>query len=360
MPTMPTMPSPTDDPSLENPFFAPISSPPPAPPFLKKVSRRGRWLILWTTIFILACVAFVVAGSRPPYNFVPNTLVHVSANMPLSSVEKLLKADHVIASTHLFRLGVFFAGGSSSVHAGDYFFQNPASVWQIAARLAHGEQGLTPVRVTFPEGTSIRGMSVILGQSLSTSTAGFAFDTKTFLSLASTSEGYLFPDTYFFPPNVTPAVVIATMKEVFDQKVRSVQLPAARQGHTLHDVIIMASILEKEALTDTDRRIIAGVLWKRLAAGQLLQIDPPFAYALGKTSDALTLADLQVNSPYNTYKYKGLPPTAINNPGLEALTAAVNASTTPYWYYLGDKNGVMHYAVTYAQHLANRAKYLGK
>ncbi len=199
-------------------------------------------------------------------------------------------------------------------------------------------------------------MSVILGNDLKT----FNFNSAEFLSLASTSEGYLFPDTYFFAPNVTPSNVIATMKANFDQKIESIYPLIAKSGRSPRNIVIMASILEKEALTDNDRRIIAGILWKRIDAGQPLEIDSPFAYALGKTSSKLTLNDLQYNTPYNTYRNKGLPPTPINNPGLEALTAAATASTTPYWYYLNDSQGVIHYATTYQQHLNNRALYLNK
>ncbi|MEI6057722.1 MAG: endolytic transglycosylase MltG [bacterium] len=331
---------------------------PPKRSFLETISPRvyaGIGLAI-----ICVCAAWLFVESRPVTNFVPNTLVRVNKNMSLSSVGALLQKQNIIRSTYLFRIAVTLSGKTSTVNAGDYFFQTPLSVWQVADRLVHNEQGLTPARVTFPEGTSVRGMSVILPSIFSSSTTGFAFDAKKFAALASTSEGYLFPDTYFFPPNVTADTVVSTMKATFNQRVKTINSQIVASHHSLGDVVIMASILEKEALTDTDRRIVAGVLWKRIADGMPLQIDPPFAYALGKTSDALTTADLQVDSPYNTYRHKGLPPTPINNPGLEALTAAVNASSTPYWFYLSDKKGVMHYAATYEGHLANRAKYLGK
>jgi UPF0755 protein len=326
---------------------------------------------------VLLLAALIVANSSAPAGFIPNTLVHVDSGASLSTVGSLLKNEHVIRSTILFRFAVAVFGSGYSATAGDYFFQTPPTVWRVAYRLVHNQEGLTPLKVTFPEGTSVRGMSVILGAALdtvsgttstststSTSTTTAAavpiFNVKSFLLLASTSEGYLFPDTYFFMPNVTPAAVIGTMTVTFDQKIKSLLPAITTAGHSVHDVVIMASILEKEALTDSDRRIIAGILWKRIANGQPLQVDSPFAYAFGKTSDQLTLTDLQTNSPYNTYLNKGLPVTPINNPGLEALTAAVESSSTPYWYYLSDKKGVIHYAVTYDQHLANRAKYLGK
>lgn len=330
-------------------------------PFLPVPAKKVSWRVYTLGFLAIVFLVTVVVGvsSQAPASFVPNTIVHVSKNMSLSTVGNLLKKKNVIKSTFLFRIVTNISGGGSSVQAGDYLFKTPPLVWQVASRLIQNDQGFTLVRVTIPEGTSVRGMGAILNTAFNASST-FTFKTKSFLSLASTSEGYLFPDTYLLLPNVTPSAVVSTMKNTFNQKIKTIAPLIAASHRSTKDIVIMASILEKEALVQADRQVIAGILWKRLDSGFLLQVDPPFAYAIGKTSDALTREDLQVDSPYNTYKNKGLPPTPINNPGLESLTAAATASTTPYWYYLSDKKGVMHYAVTYDQHLANRTKYLGK
>ena len=131
------------------------------------------------------------------------------------------------------------------------------------------------------------------------------------------------------------------------------------KNHVSYDQIVtMASIVEKEATSLADRQIIAGILWRRLADKYPLQVDPPFYYFLNKDSSQLTLADLAIDSPYNLYKHKGLTPTPIDNPGFDALYATVNPTVTKYWYYLSDSKGVMHYAITYDEHLANKAKYI--
>ncbi len=283
---MPLPESPDDIPNLPTSRFSPA---------------RG-WVIVGGVILALAVLAFTVMSVRPAPHFVPNTLVHVGKDMSLSAIANLLKKQHVIQSTVIFRMDVVMIRGAKSVAAGDYFFQTAPSTWNVADRMVHSEQGLTTTRVTFPEGTSVRGMSVILGDTLS----DFDFDAGKFLSLASTSEGYLFPDTYFFAPNVTPEEVIGTMKANFNNKLQSIYPTVTASGHSPHDVVIMASILEKEALTDSDRMIVAGILWKRIAAGQPLQVDSPFAYALGKTSAELTTDDLFDSTPYNTYRIKGL------------------------------------------------------
>ena len=126
----------------------------------------------------------------------------------------------------------------------------------------------------------------------------------------------------------------------------------------MDDIVTMASIVEKEATSTVDRQIIAGILWKRLADSYPLQVDAPFYYLLGKDSAHLTVVDLALDSSYNLYTHKGLTPTPIDNPGLDALSASINPTTTKYWYYLSDKKGNMHYAITYDEHLLNKEKYV--
>ena len=121
----------------------------------------------------------------------------------------------------------------------------------------------------------------------------------------------------------------------------------------------MASLLEEEARTTRSRQIISGILWKRIERGMRLQVDAVFPYILGKNTFELTLDDLAVDSPYNTYRYAGLPLGPISNPGLDSLRAALHPVQTPYLYYLSDKNGVFHWSRTYEEHLKKKKLYLG-
>ena len=120
----------------------------------------------------------------------------------------------------------------------------------------------------------------------------------------------------------------------------------------------MASLLEKEARTTESRRIIAGILWKRLEIGMLLQVDAVFGYIINKGSLQLTLEDLSIDSPYNTYRYKGLPIGPIANPGLDSLQAATMPILTDYLFYLSDKEGTMHYSETFEEHKRKKRLYL--
>ena len=134
----------------------------------------------------------------------------------------------------------------------------------------------------------------------------------------------------------------------------------ATTTYKLGDIIIMASILEAEARTTESRKIIAGILWKRLKLGMPLQVDSTFSYINGKNTYELTLDDLQIDSPYNTYKYASLPPGPIGNPGVDAINSALNPTVTKYLYFLSSKSGKMYYATTFEQHIKNKELYLNQ
>ncbi len=155
----------------------------------------------------------------------------------------------------------------------------------------------------------------------------------------------------------TPATVIKAMTDNFNAKEELVVSKIVLSGRKESDIIKMASIVEKEATSSANRRVVAGILWKRLDAGMPLQVDPPFYYILNKTA-ALTQADLATVSPYNLYLNKGLPPTPIDSPGLSAILDTVSPTASKYWFYISDSHGVMHFAATLAEHDANIAKYL--
>ncbi|MDD4990029.1 MAG: endolytic transglycosylase MltG [Candidatus Pacebacteria bacterium] len=166
-------------------------------------------------------------------------------------------------------------------------------------------------------------------------------------------EGYLFPDTYEFVLPITPETVIRKALNNFQEKV-----PADLRAGNFYQTMIMASLLEKEVKTYKDKQIVAGILWKRLKEGWPLQVDSTLNYAMAEPSAKLLLSDLDFDSPYNTYRNKGLPPTPICNPGLESIKAAVYYEDSPYWYYLSDKNGKTIFSKTFEQHKAAKARYL--
>ena len=311
------------------------------------------------TITIIASLAVIAAGflvvgaSIAPLSFPGPTTINIAPGTTLSQTADLLKNQGLIRSTWMYKIyAVLIDGGTRGVKSGQYLFDSPQSVLRIAYRTTHGLEGFPLVKVTIPEGLNSLEIGVAIKKVLPN------FDETSFETAAKNHEGYLFPDTYFWPTNVSVQQVIADMQTIFQSRLSGAMATINHFGQPLDQVIKMASIVEKEATSTTDRRIVAGILWHRLATGMALQVDPPFAYFLNKPLDQLTLADLKTESPYNLYLHTGLPPTPIDNPGLEAILDTVEPINTQYWFYLSGDDGVMHYATTLAGHNANKAKYL--
>jgi UPF0755 protein len=291
---------------------------------------------------------------RPPDTFPIDQLITVPAGSSLADIGNTLKKDGVVRSAIAFRISAIILGKGREMHAGDYMFKEPRDVFSIARAISIGAYGLEPIRIRVPEGATTRQMAVIFGSEL------VRFNQANFLAQATPMEGYLFPDTYFFLPNATESTVIQTMRQNFDAHLATIDAQIKASGHSLHDIVIMASILEREASgVGDDRRTISGVLWNRLARNMPLQVDVTFLYTIGKNSFELTKADLRSDSAYNTYTHTGLPPGPIGSPSLNALLAAATPIKSDYLFYLADSNGVTHYSKTYQQHLDKKHVYIG-
>ncbi len=317
----------------------------------RKPSKVFGFLVLFgaAVIFFLGLFRSLLAA---PVDFPVPYHLTVDPGQTLFSVSHELAADHVITSPRLFEIFMISFGSEKKVSEGEYYFDQPQNALEVAMRISGRQFGIDRQKVTFPEGFSTKEMAARLGATFP------AFDTELFLELAKDDQGRLFPDTYGFFPTVKPDLVLTTLKRTFVKKVPDFAVAVAASGKTEHEILTMASIIEKEANGDEDRKIVAGILWKRISIGMPLQVDAPFLYLLGKESKELTKKDLAMKSPYNTYINKGLPPTPINNPGLLAIEAALHPVESPYLYYLHDSSGAIHYASTYKQHQANIQKYL--
>lgn len=305
-------------------------------------------LIAAVVVLLIGYVFFIAA----PSNFPTGKRVVVPRGGSVSEVADTLARAHVIRSSLALESALRLSGASGKVQAGTYLLDAKENVFTIAHRLATGAYHLPPVRITFPEGDTSRDIAEKV------SAAFPAISQPEITSRAKAQEGYLFPDTYLFPPDATTQSVLETMRANFDAKIASLLSEVQTSGRSLSDIVTVASLLEKEARTDENRRIVAGVLWNRIARGMPLQVDAVFGYIYNRDTYSPSYDDLKIDSPYNTYTHKGLPPGPIGNPGLESIQAALHPTKTSYLFYLTDKNGVMHYATTYAAHQSNQEKYL--
>jgi UPF0755 protein len=287
-----------------------------------------------------------------PRDFPQHARLTIEEGATLGVVSDSLAQFHIIDSPLWFKLFVTIRSGERSIRAGEYLFDTKLDMLGVIKKLTHGDYGFALVKVTIPEGFSIRQIADVLAHKLE------SFSTEKFVQLAREKEGYLFPETYTFATNADPQTVVNKMTQIFEQKIEPLKNEIASSKHSLKEITTMASLLEEEAKTPESRRIVSGILWNRIAISMPLQVDAAFLYINGKTTYELTKQDLAINSPYNTYRNKGLPPTPISNPGFDSLDAAVHPTQSPYLYYLSERDGTMHYAKTYAEHLRNKARYI--
>lgn len=303
---------------------------------------------VWIPVIAVVVVSFFSVAILPPARFPTFQSIEIPRGATQDEVGAQLHNARVIRSPLMFSAILRVTGNSSSIRAGVYEFERPLNVFAVAKRLVAGETGAPLVTFTVPEGKTVREIAT------QAATTFINFDANAFLREATPYEGYLFPETYLLPQNTDHTLLLRTMREQFE---RVYQEESSRSGVlaiTEREAVIMASLLEKEARLYETKQIVAGILWKRIEIGMPLQVDAVFGYILGTDTFNPTFDDLEIDSPYNTYKNIGLPPGAISNPGRESLRAALNPVESPYLYYLTGSDGVMHYGRTFEEHIANR------
>lgn len=319
--------------------------------FQKTIRNNKRGTKTFIYLFLIVLL-YLIFHSSAPSQFPRGEMFLIKENSTVSETAEQLVDIHAIRSAFLYKLYVVLLHDGRGVQAGRYLFVKPQSALRLAYRTAFGIKDLEKIKITIPEGKSSREIAAILAKNIE------RFDGAEFHNLAIKKEGYLFPDTYFFDQGTDPFEALRTMTTVFNEKISTIKKDLDDSGKSLEDIITMASILEEEENNPEDRRIISGILWKRIEAGMPLQVDAPFYYLYGKGSSQLSKDDLAASSPYNTYKNKGLPAGPISNPGIDAILAAVEPIETKYWFYLSDKTGQTHYAIDHDGHVANKDRYL--
>jgi UPF0755 protein len=264
-----------------------------------------------------------------------------------------LKSEGLIKDPVTFFVLVKELGLDSKIQAGDFLLSPSMNATAIAKSLQVGTSDLTFV---IPEGRRAQEIADTLKEK-------FPSYDESWRGQLIVNEGYLFPDTYSFSKDVTIDKIIETMRANFDKKYSSIPKNGSN-NLSQEQIVILASMVEREAKHAKDRPLVASVMLNRIKNGMPLQIDATVQYALGYQPQEknwwkkeVTFDDLKISSPYNTYTNTGLPPKPISNPGLDSLNAAVNPAKTNYIFYVSDKNGNNHYAATLDEHNANIKKY---
>ncbi|MBU4284793.1 endolytic transglycosylase MltG [Patescibacteria group bacterium] len=278
-------------------------------------------------------------------------LIKIEKGWGSDEIGQKLKDEGLIGSKWVFVFYAWIKGYNVHLQAGEYLLDSKMSVLKIARMITNGEISENYVKVTIPEGWTNKKIEERLIAS------GVLKEED---KLPKEKEGYLFPDTYYFERKSSVDIVVKKMSDNFMKKIgedisKDLLIDSSMK---LPNAVIMASIIEREVVSDEDRVIVSGIFWKRIENNIPLQSCATIAYILGVEKKQYSYEDTRVKSLYNTYTNLGLPPAPINNPGLSAIKAALNPKETDYYFFLSASDGTTIFSKTLEEHNTNKAKYL--
>lgn len=279
-----------------------------------------------------------------------NTQVFVIAKgESVKSIGEKLKEKKIINDALVFTLYVRLNNFEKNIQAGSYKISPSMDIEQLMKSFKSGSEDIW---ITIPEGFRATEVAEVL-EDIPTYNDSWVKELED-------QEGYLFPDTYLVAKDAEISSIISMLKNTFNKKIESIGM--SPNDNKLNNIVIIASLIEREALKDNEKPMISSVIHNRLDDGMALDIDATLQYIKGKTGDKWwsvpTASDKALNSLYNTYKYAGLPPGPISNPGIEAIKAAANPANSDYYFYIHDNDGNVHFAETLSEHERNIEKYL--
>lgn len=349
-------------------------------PFFREQKKNIFLILIGGLLFVGAILANEVY--IPHASFEGKKHIEIPQGFGSRKIGALLRDEGAIRSKWAFVTYVSLRQESTQLKPGEYTFFSDMDIREISSDLLRG--GSTEVIITVPEGWTMADIAKYLEEEKMSSpeeffsvagyptidyrinnklpspthfsgTYSFLSDKPWYVGL----EGYLFPDTYRVFRDSTPSEIIGKMLENLDKKLTpDLREEIARQKKTIFEIVIIASLIEKEVRSEEDRAIVSGILWKRLSRNIPLQIDATINYITGGKSPSVSIEETKINSPYNTYLYPGLPLGPITNPGISAIRAAVYPKITPYLFYLSTPDGTTIFSRTLDEHNAAKRKYL--
>lgn len=337
---------------------------------------RNTLIIGIGTVVVAVIAAFVwfMAALRPVGNGTGTQSFTIATGEGVKVIANNLTAAGVLRNAFAFRLHVALERRQPDLQAGTYAVAPSMSAQDLLQLFVAGDATTREMTITTLGEWSIADIAAYLeAQRLFPAedfvAAASVTDSRTLIPdvtyaflrekpATASLEGFLFPDTYKVFRDAKPADVIRKMLDTFEKKVYApLETDFKTSARTFYENLTLASMLEREVIGDSDRRNAADVFLKRLRDGIALQSDATVSFAVGRAT--LTAEDLAVDSPYNTYRYTGLPVGPIDNPTLSSIRAALQPEANPYYYFLTKSDQTAVFATTYAEHLANKAKYLG-
>jgi len=322
-------------------------------------------------ILFLIVVFFIWQGIFFPLdvNSSDEKIFSVEKGQGLFQIGENLEKQGLIKSRFLFDFYLISKKKQKNLQAGKYLLSPSMTIAEIGEKIISGK--IYTMKITIPEGYNIEQIDARLakadlierGELIDFDIENFQFTIFNLQSIfnfqISNLEGFLFPDTYYFFPSTKTEEIVKVFLDNFDKKLTlELREEIEKQNKTVFEIITMASMLEKEVITIEDKKMVSGILWKRLDSEIPLQVDATITYLTGEKTTKVGLEDLKIDSPYNTYKYKGFPIGPICSPGLDSIEAAIYPEDSHYWYYLSTPDGETIFSKTLKEHRINREKYL--
>jgi UPF0755 protein len=296
----------------------------------------------------------------PPASSKTPVVFKIKFGTPLSTIAAELQRQKIIRSSSQFEYTVKFFKKNKKIRAGQFTLHTSSSNYRVLHALTEGAQ--TFIRITIPEGEDSRFVASVLSRKLELDSLKIislvqdASFCSSFGLAALSLEGYLYPETYLYNYGITEKQTISQLVNQFKKQVPdTLEQVAQKLGYSFQQMLTLASIIEGEAMLDVELPLISSVYHNRLHKGMLLQADPTIQYIIPDGPRRLLKRDLRIESPYNTYKYRGLPPGPINNPGIKAIQAACHPAKTNYLYFVANGDGSHSFSATLSEHL--RAKH---
>lgn len=295
-------------------------------------------------------------------------LFEVAEGESFFSISENLEKKELIKNKLFFQIYVVFNRRYKNLKAGFYHLGPSMNIKEIVEKIVEGRN--IQIKVTIPEGFTIKQIEERINEKLGIRDQGLGIGDfkikeykKDYKFLKDVPddfnlEGFLFPDTYFFEPDIQEKEIIEIFLKNFDKKFTPYRNEVSGAELTTFDIVIMASLLEKEVKTLEDKKLVSGILWKRLNNSIPLQVDATVTFITGKKTTKISKQETEIDSPYNTYKYLGLPIGPICNPGLESIRAAIQPEKSDFWYYLSTPDEETIFSKTLEDHNLAKQEYL--
>lgn len=328
---------------------------------IQKIYDRGFFVVFakmksfFIFLIFLGFGIFIWQGIYLPKNLGgEEKLFLIEKGQGLFQIAKNLEKEELIKNRYFFDFYLLIRGKAKSLQAGEYKLSPSMTIAEIAKKIISGE--VVKEKITIIEGWNLKDI-------------GFYFERRGMFQAEELYdemkelEGYLFPDTYEIRKGESLEEIVKKMRDNFEKKLTpDLRREIGRQGKTISEIVTMASLIEKEVRNTKEqpnaKELVSGILWKRLKNNMPLQVDATINYITGKKTTKISIEETQIDSPYNTYKYLGLPKGPISNPGLESILAAVYPKSSEYWYYLSIPEGKTIFSETLEEHNLAKSKYL--